>query len=265
MKTSSLVFFGMLVLISCQKEVSGDMENENEDPPATNCRPVKMVQGTDPNDDTVFVINYDLLGMIENIVDTTNEDTMTAWYDADLQIMEIENPGSQPIEFFHNSKGRVTRITSSGNDVTFEYTADTILTKISKGTYSYFIPEFDANKNLTVLKEYLTSTGTLRATTEMVYSNIPNPFSQLTPFSFENHLGMDDVLPLTVWAGYPGKFLPQKYTEKQDGAPGYLSVELTYERDPVTKTVTRSVANYKDMPAGTSRGVATRQYFYECQ
>ncbi len=265
MKAIYMSLAALFVLASCQKEISAE---DTEPPGATDlsdCRLTRMVQGTGIRD-TVYLFKYDDQNRVTARIDSSHHDTTLISYDANGFLASFFNlRGGTTTDFICNSKGRITSAEAPVNRVSMEYKDDTVLARVNiyeifggTGIYEYDSLYYDANKNLVSIKTFSGYNNSLRSITEFTYTNILNPFHSLAYLNFENNMGMDDLLPASIYDIYAGKYLLKSYRNSS----GY-SVEITYVVDN-SKKVTGSVATYRD-PGGNVSQVLTRKFQYTCK
>lgn len=272
MKVITTAFFIVLmVMVSCQKEISSDGQPGDEQTTATDCRLTKMVQGTGI-DDSVFIIKYDAQSRITAVIDSVNTDTFSVSYDAvSGNLKEITDSRGSKKRFTYNTAGRPTGAVSTGNKVTLEYADDTVLTKVTEyannGTtwdmWRYYELQYDSKNNLVKVKGFDAANKQVNQVT-YTYSDILNSIRPLTLFNFENYLGLEDILPESVFHLYAGKYLIKSYSQTDGSGNGGYTADLHYELDKAKKLIS-SKATFKDRVTNAVTNVLTRKYLYECK
>ena len=252
------------LIISCQKEVTGDIDTPPVNPGNQKCLLTRIVQGTGI-DDTVFLVKYDAQNRIRAIVDSAYEDSLTATFTGNNIYPDfIDDNYGDGISFTYNSKARVLVAAGGGNKSEMEYVSDTIL---SKATTYYPDPgwkvsrrytfQSDSKGNLTSMQEF-TSGNVLRGQTDFTYTDILNPFGGLIPYSFNNALGMDDVFPAFEFL-YNSKYLVKSALR---GGGGQIFT-VSYQQNSNHQVIS-SKAVLKEISTGDVLFVVTRYYFYQC-
>lgn len=276
MKALSSALIAVVLLAACQKDY--DPTDPDTGNPSGNCRLTRFVQGTgDPsNPDTVYLVKYDSKNRPSAIIDSTNEDTAYAKYDAVsgllTEVVRNEStiyPNSQKFTYYPNGKLKEAIHTWVNNTYryTLEYTTDNRLSKASRyldpadPLLEYYTFEYDAAGNLVKRKRY-DETNNLKGTETYTYTDIINPLQDLILFSFWDIRGLHDVQPHADF-GYAGKYLVKSYSSSTWG-PTTTTVNLTYGTDK-DKQVSSSKSVFMYAGASDPATIFSRKYFYSCK
>jgi len=198
-----LLLFISTVIISCSKD---DVKPEEQDQSGSSLF-VRIQQGINPEDDSVYLISYDANKRIKSITDSISEDVLTPAYDGKGNLSSTKytyevngSVFSSTVTFTYNGADQLTEVyvATEPSRYTFEYTNGVISKK------SYFI-QTNANSpalnlwrywtyemtdgNITSMKEY-NSAGSLVKETTFTYTSEPNVFKPIALINFSNYTGM---------------------------------------------------------------------------
>jgi len=190
----------LIVLASCKKD------NSNNNGSSSGGNLVRIQQGVDPdlNNDTVYLISYDGSKKITSIVDSVNQDTLTAAYDASGHLSTVTETYGTNASFTYDATGLLTQIdyqlAGSHEQFVFEYnngivSKETYNSNLGSGPVSsqgYFTYTVTGG-NITDIKAY-TSGGSLVSETICTYGSQPNSFKSLSLFNYGGILGTDDII-----------------------------------------------------------------------
>jgi|GEM_PF-4465992 len=189
MKRIFLIAFLTTVVIACQKELSIDNPDQTNPIDSNNneCKLVKMVQGLDELEDTVFFVENDDKGRIAKVIDSEYNFPYVATYDAVERIVNVKSRGvfDSDVNYVFDANGRLTSFSYIAPD----YQSYTYVFQYSTGknpikaryTWSYSgFPDytgtehyqFDPNGNLLVINDTSDQGHVYR--TEYAYSSEPN-------------------------------------------------------------------------------------------
>ncbi|MDF2190109.1 hypothetical protein [Paraflavitalea sp. CAU 1676] len=250
-----------LLIVACQK----DVKDPNTQPPVnSDCMLTRIVQGTGI-DDTVYIIKYDAQKRVQTIIDSAYEDTMTASYTGNNKYPDrVDAVFAGSVSYTYDATGNPTMVAGGiGNKVEMQYASGSQLSTAAlfyrenstwKPSLNYKF-RYDSKSNLVGFDEF-NSSQVLRGQTQITYTEIQNPFKDLSPYNFANMLGMDDVLPAFMFL-YKSQYLPKTITAR-------LIYELSYKQNSAGQ-VTSSVATVKNPSTGDIEYIATRYYFYQCK
>jgi hypothetical protein len=170
---------------------------------------VRMQQGIDPTDDSVYLFRYDATSRLSVIIDSINQDTLTATYSLGSQLTSIQESspyGHDNLTATYNSSGQLTQIDytlfGESDRYVFLYAAGGALpsqcvyyTNAGQGslseyrTYGYTV----TGQNITGVKEY-SKAGVFLGEHKMTFGTQANPFKTLSLFNWGNRLGTDDIV-----------------------------------------------------------------------
>lgn len=252
----SFLALSLLLVFSCKKN------NSSPSTPTTGSGStlVRIQQGIDPDitNDSIYLIKYNASKKISSIIDSLNQDTLTAAYDATSGALSaVTETWGMNATFSYDGTGLLTRINSviagSLEQYAFEYTGGVVSKKsyysnlgagsVSlQGYYTYVV----TNGNITSMSQY-DKNGALVVTTTYTYGTQPNNFKNLALFTYANFLGTADVLNIESYFN----------TNNQTGSSwNGTSIASTYTfnaNQAVSKLVTTN--NYLDY-------VLTWMFFY---
>jgi len=170
---------------------------------------VRMQQGIDPTDDSVYLIRYDGMNRLNVIIDSINQDTLTATYDLASHLISIQESspyGQDNLNATYNSTGQLTQIdyTLFGESDSYVFTYSgggnmpsqcAYYTNAGQGgpalyrTYVYTV----TGQNITGVKEY-SKANVFLGEHKMTFGTQANPFKTLSLFNWGNRLGTDDII-----------------------------------------------------------------------
>lgn len=204
-----LLFIATLTIFSCSKD-NDTKPDENE----SGTLITKMTQGLRPEDDTIFVFNYDADKRIKSIVDVDELDTFEAVYNTAGLVSAVVGKGTHSwgsTSFTYNTSNQLIQadFESSGGGYktryTFEYTGGVVSkqsyytamggSQLALVSYTTYVV---TNGNITSAKEY-GSGNTLRGEMKYTYNNEPNVFQPICLFNWMNFLGANDVAGIEMF------------------------------------------------------------------
>jgi hypothetical protein len=170
---------------------------------------VRMQQGVDPTDDSIYLFRYDATNRLSVVIDSINQDTLTATYNLASQLTNIQESspyGQDNLAATYNSTGQLAQIdyTLFGeyDRYIFTYSGSgnipsqcAYYTNAGSGglalyrTYIYTVE----GQNITGVKEYNKSNVFL-GEHKMTFGSQANPFKTLSLFNWGNRLGTDDIV-----------------------------------------------------------------------
>jgi glycosidase len=201
MVTSAITF------VSCKKD-----DNGKTTPVETNSKYFKRLQqGTNPADDTVFLVGYDAQKNVESVKDSADGETWTANFDKEGNVVAVVNTydgEDYTVRFTYN----VNKQLIQAEDVsaaftqrfTFEYADGRVARKNAYTKYDgsndfelyrYYTYNL-VGGNITSKKEY-SPAGDLLKETKYTYTGDENGLKSLAYINnYYNYLGLDDVADL---------------------------------------------------------------------
>ncbi len=232
-------FLSVILFIACQKEISDDVEEPG--------KLVRIQQGTslDLDEDTVYLLSYDVAGNMVSIYDSSHDQSYTATYNPSGELKKIDATNGRNATFSYDS-GRLKEIWYNAGSIerfSFTYT-DGVVSK--KSYYSDYGSGFVLSRyydytvtdgNITHIEEY-TPSGTLVSEATLTYSSQLNPFKELSLFNYSNQLGMMNVIDFDT---YHNKNLILTRTENQ--VPR-CNIEYTFNAQQMTTKIVNNDASY---------------------
>lgn len=201
------LLLAVLAFSACKKDVSSNPASSGQS--AEDSLVVRMQQGISPDDDTVFLFQYDTQQRIQTIIDSTNEDTMRATYDEAGRLSDISRTNGidhMSYSFTYNNSGLLTYAGYSGGPYfkehyTLEYT-NGVLSKQSRyddaigyNSLSDYCTYEIKDGNITTKKSYYKD-GTLANTTTYTYTDKPNMLQPVALFDIFGNMGLTDLSSL---------------------------------------------------------------------
>ena len=170
---------------------------------------VRIQQGVDPNilNDSVYLLKYDINKRLSVIIDSLNQDTLTATYNTGGKLTGIQESSaysSDQLSATYNTSGQLTELDCSvfGEQEQFVFTYSGTMpsqcvysTNAGAGslsvwrTYGYTV----TGQNITDIKEYDAS-NTFLGEHKLTYGTQTNPFKTLSLFNWGGRLGTDDII-----------------------------------------------------------------------
>jgi hypothetical protein len=201
-----LTFAAMVVSVSSCKKSTG-----KSTPPNGGGKLTRIQQGVDPDitNDTVYRIVYNAAGQIASIVDSLNQDTLTASYDATNNLTGWRETYGTSTDFTYNGS-QLTQIdqelAGSHEQFVFSYTSNT-LSRVDYnsdlGSGGGVAPQGYSiitmlNGNIGEVQVY-SNGGTLLQATTFTYGSETNYFQKISLFDVGGILGTDDIFNQLTW------------------------------------------------------------------
>ena len=274
MKKIIAVFVIICLFYSCQKD-PGITDTEPK-PPSTNCRLIRMVQGTD--NDTVFLFSYNNKGQIVSINDSTNNDLSKVFYNAEGKKTKFSDGVYFDFSIEYNTDGLPYKIVNvrpaggvpfTGVQYTYEYNAAKQPVKRTENSFGNgkWMPwqvrkyEFSGG-DISRISSYGIGIGydsTQITITDYAYYTDLNAFHSLCYFgSPYSPFGLFDMLDVDF---YFNKHL-FKSSSENNGTTGY-SLFQQYVTDSTTNTFTGQTS--MRIAHGLLESKHTRHFFYDCK
>lgn len=198
-----------IVLIAFASSCKKNSDSGNNPGGQNGAKLVRIQQGIDPLDDSVYLIRYDGTGRTSVVIDSINNDTLTGVYNGGSQLTNIAESNAyyhDALNATYNSTGQLTEMTFSffgeNDKYVFTYTAGSSMpsqcayyTNSGSGslflyrTYVYTV----TGQNITGVKEYDKS-NTFLGEHKMTFGTQANPFKTISLFNWGNRLGMNDIV-----------------------------------------------------------------------
>ena len=208
-RANCLLVISVLVVAgaSCKKS-SGSANNGG----SQGSNLVRIQQGVDPTiaNDSVYLLKYDSKNRLNIIIDSLNQDTLTATYNGTGQLTAIQETYGDGLTATYNSSGQLTEIddviAGSQEQYVFTYSGPmpskcTYSTNSGAGTplavwryYAYSV----TGENITDIKEYNAS-NTLLGERKLTFAGKANPFQTLSLFNWGNRLGTQDIISVETF------------------------------------------------------------------
>lgn len=269
MRMILLAFYCLLVLNACQKEINGDLPDNEEIITTTfidcDCRLVN-VREDDGFNRAEYFLSYEG-GKVNVSIEMVNAPPAILMDDPGNPVQILTLPPAdyefilwepEPVSFTYNQKGVLLLVAATEKSLAFEYSISGVLRKIRRFNagspngwtppYRYYKPTFDAQGNIVQLKEF-DMAGHQAGTISITYSDVPNTLSSLSPFNFEKNLTMHSHFPLITYFVHKSKYLV-KSVVVNDEPP----IEWNYDLDASPKEITISTGDGN-----------VRKFYYECE
>lgn len=263
MKISSLILILLslsLFIFSCKKDNGG-----NSNPSATSF--VRIQEGVDPLDDTVYLLTYDSAHHIKTIQDSIDNNLITLTYDASGNLTGLSEAGAfaitSDVAYTYDANNLLTQIeyvfAGEHEIFTFEYTNGVLarqnfFTDAGLGgdpklwTYSTYV---FSGGNISTRKDY-TKADVLSATTNYTYSSQANPFKTLGLINVSNLLGTDLI------ANFDTYFCANQRT---GSSAGNVSTQNTITKDGSSR-MAKETASVLDSADPSSNSIFTWNFSY---
>lgn len=169
---------------------------------------IRIQQGIDPSiiNDSVYLLKYDSKNRLSVVIDSINQDTLTATYNDANQLTAIQESSAYSSDQFaatFNSNGQLTEIdcTVAGQADQYVFTYNGSMPSQcvfsnNGGSGSLFVWRTygytATGGNITDIKEY-DQNNTLIGERQLTYTTQSNPFKTLSFFDWGGRLGTDDI------------------------------------------------------------------------
>jgi len=255
--TIALAFIASMTIFSCSKDKNTDPDPEEDQSGALIA---KMTQGLRPEDDTVFVFNYDAQKHITRIINVTDSDTFNAVFNTAGLISSVAlSDGFTYGTFTYNANNQLIQGDFTGGTFKYRYTFEYTNGIVSKKNYftassagelklfSYTVYQV-TNGNITGAKEYGSDGSSVRDYT-FTFNDEPNIFQPMCLLNWMNYLGAEDIAGIEKFFN-KNLITGMTYTS----SPSSVNVTYTYtynDKKQLSKVVVSS-PSYTD----------TRQFAY---
>ncbi len=211
-RVSGLIMVLLLGVTACSKNTSIEtpfFPPDTTASPTTTGKIVRIQQGTDPDlaNDSVYKISYTTTGKIKALLDSINQDSLIAGYDASGHLTSItdkNDPTFNAAFTYDVTSGALTQedymLAGSHEQYKFAYTNGVVslksyLSDLGQGgtptlqeSYAYTV----TNGNITDIKTYSATNSPISHIT-LTYGPQANPFQQLALFNYGGRLGTDNI------------------------------------------------------------------------
>ena len=234
---------------------------------------IRIQQGIDPSiiNDSVYLLRYDSKNRLSVIIDSINQDTLTATYNDAGQLTNIQETSAYSSDNFaatYNGSGQLTEIDCSvagqADQYVFTYSGSMpsqCVYSTNAGSGSLFVWRTygytSSGGNITDIKTY-DQNNTLIGERKLSYGNQTNPFKILSFFDWGGRLGTDDISYMETY--FNSNMTATTEWLNATNNPFYTTNQTTTvdkSGDPV-----QIVAN-EQYPDGTSQALYTWGFSYK--